>query len=53
MSAATDIEQAIAELTQAQRELRALIEAEKKPLLVRAFESIEDRIHEALVKLGG
>jgi hypothetical protein len=53
MNAAQQIEQAIAELTKAKSELNALIQAETKPLLMRALESIEDRIHEALVKLGG
>jgi dihydroorotase len=53
MSAAAQIEQAVAELTQAQKELKIVIETVQTTLLARALESIEDRIHDALVKLGG
>lgn len=53
MSAAADIEQAIAELERANTELKALIQVEKTVAMVRALETIEDRIHEALTKLGG
>ena len=53
MSAAQQIEQAIAELERARTELKALIEVEKTVHMMRALETIEDRVHEALVKLGG
>jgi len=53
MSIAQNIEQVIAELTQAQKELRIVTETVKTSLLARALESIDDRIHEALMKLGG
>lgn len=53
MSAAFQIDQAIAELTLAQQELKVVIETVKTTLLARALESIEDRVHDALVKLGG
>lgn len=53
MSAAVDIELAIAELHAAQKDLRVLIETTKTSLMGRALETVEERIYEALVKLGG